>query len=421
MPVSTNGKPYAEYLDAQVRGEVYRSHVISKLNPGPLNPDNANLIKAHIRDRQVIGGNVSDKTAKSIASYLVMFSRKTGPFKEMNEDTFIETIQHFRKTLSPTTTRRMIPVIKTFMKWLKVKSCIPDITDASITSIKPPKKKDDDVKGRKAGDMITADELKALINGAPLIRDKAIIALMFESGMRPTEIASLRWSNMLLDEHGIQLNVSGKTGKPRYIRLIWSKSYIVAWMNEYPDPIAPTSPVFVGQYRDADTGHHRPITQSLLKYIVYESKKNAGIEKRLFPYLLRHSRVTQMVADEIPVPVILEQLWGSQDTRMIQTYLHLKNSDIDRIMLSRHGVENQKRAEPVKEPICPKCGTKNLFAAKYCCECMGPLTEEARKRNEQLAQAPAGIPLEKLARLAKLMDSPEFAKFEAQMMQEEKK
>ena len=53
--------------------------------------------------------------------------------------------------------------------------------------------------------------------------DRAIIATLYESGVRIQELATLSWSQVTFDEYGVIMNIDARTGKktckPRYIRL----------------------------------------------------------------------------------------------------------------------------------------------------------------------------------------------------------
>jgi integrase/recombinase XerD len=371
-----NGKPYQEYLAARVRGEVPRS----KKATLPLDKGDAQLIQEYLDNKITMEGHLNDRTAHVVASYLVMWSNRAGPFKTMTEARVKEAVIRARKELKVTTQRRFFGVTKSFMLWLADKGHSKKITPEFISQIKGPKRSSgEEVAGRSAGNMLTADEIKALINAARNTRDRCIIAVLYESGMRPNELCSLTWGQLVSDQYGYQLTVTGKTGKPRYIRLVWSTSYINDWKNEYPYTIERASPVIVSEYFNQDTKKPWRTTPSRIRTLVREAGTRARIKKNVFAYVLRHSRITQMVADEIPLPVILEQMWGSQDGRMMSTYVHMKNADVDRIILGRAGkLDTKPRKQELVEPICPRCGTQNKLAAKFCDECAQPLTEEAK-------------------------------------------
>jgi hypothetical protein len=122
------------------------------------------------------------------------------------------------------------------------------------------------------------------------------------------------------------------------------------------------------------------ITQSGIKTLFYGLLNKAEITKKISPYYLRHSRITSMIADEIPQSVVMLQAWGNLSSKMMSTYTHLQNADIDRILLTRAGVvtEDIKRDDTILKPRqCPNCGKVHTPTTRFCDECGTALTGEA--------------------------------------------
>ncbi|MDG7039449.1 MAG: tyrosine-type recombinase/integrase [Nitrososphaerota archaeon] len=74
---------------------------------------------------------------------------------------------------------------------------------------------------RKQIDMLTDDEIERMIKAAINIRDKAFIAVLAEGGFRIGEILPAKIKDVVFDERGAIIHVTGKTG-PRIVRLITS-------------------------------------------------------------------------------------------------------------------------------------------------------------------------------------------------------
>lgn len=82
-------------------------------------------------------------------------------------------------------------------------------------------------------EILTDDDIKRLINAATSARDKALIAVLYESGCRTGEFLSMRIKNISFDRYGAVIVVHGKTGYKR-VRLVSSVPYLVEWMNMHP-------------------------------------------------------------------------------------------------------------------------------------------------------------------------------------------
>ena len=93
-----------------------------------------------------------------------------------------------------------------------------------------------------------------------------------------------------------------------------------------------------------------------------------------------------MIADEIPESIVKTQGWGSVNSRMLGTYTHLSNADVDRVLLTRAGITtaDTKKDESLKPRQCSHCGKVHTPTRKFCDECGTPLTKEAEKARDDL-------------------------------------
>lgn len=81
--------------------------------------------------------------------------------------------------------------------------------------------------------MLTEEEIKKLIDFAPSVQEKALIATLYESGCRIGELIFLKIGHVKFDDHGAQLFVTGKTGLRR-VRVVASVPYLIEWLNKHP-------------------------------------------------------------------------------------------------------------------------------------------------------------------------------------------
>ena len=66
---------------------------------------------------------------------------------------------------------------------------------------------------KNADDILSGDEILAMIRGCQNSRDRAIIATLYESGVRIQELATLSWSQLTFDEYGVIINIDARTWK----------------------------------------------------------------------------------------------------------------------------------------------------------------------------------------------------------------
>jgi len=318
---------------------------------------------------------LADITIQVRARYMRgILARLPHPIKECSIQDIRRTMARYRKDHAQNTTRLAITYLILFMRHHEITGI------EELKKMMPPTKTDT----KKAGDMLQASDIVALIEGCRTSRDRAIIAVMYEGGMRPVEISRLRWEDVKFDESGVVINTSEKTGKPRYIRLINSEVALRNWQMDSHHHTGPVFHSFKGE---------TPVCPCRINAIVREAAREAGITKRVYPYLLRHTRVTHLMEDGVPESVIKLQHWGSLNTPMLSTYAHISNQHIDQVLLNHAGVRKEEpkpRASP-KPVQCPECHLVNLPGASYCTYCGEGLTDSARgwmRRLEDLAEDP---------------------------------
>lgn len=272
------------------------------------------------------------------------------------------------------------------------------LNDRKIQKITPPRP---DRMTKTAADILTEDEIHRMKKAARSSRDRAIVSVLYEGGLRASELGSLTWGDLRFTPWSVILNTDGKTGAPRYVPLVESRSYLAQWRNDYPgDPTEPNAFVFL-TFRN-----RKPLTYSTLSYQLQDIAREAGIDKKFTCHIFRHSRITHLIQQGVPETHIKKMMWGNLTTDMFQTYAHITNRDIDDCMAVLHGIsrpeldEEQQRRKKVLEPRqCSECGTVNGSTLNYCGTCGASLTEEARNtatraRDElqrMLAEDPSGL------------------------------
>ncbi len=153
---------------------------------------------------------------------------------------------------------------------------------------------------KKSSDMLSFEEVKQLINAALTIRDKAIIATMYESGGRNGEISAMKLEDVEFNTNGCKIKLKGKTGV-RFNQLVFAASYLHQWVSIHPLRHVSGVNLWVStrQYTDqeSNTVSNIEITNKAISGLLARAVKAAGIKKRVHPHLLRHSRATHLSSE----------------------------------------------------------------------------------------------------------------------------
>ncbi len=152
------------------------------------------------------------------------------------------------------------------------------------------------------------------------IRNRAMLMLLYRSGLRVSEIVAVRPSDVDLDANSI--------------RLLDTKSSEAQTRGFFPEAADPLQ-LWLNKRRELKirTGHlfctlaGQPLSQEYVRVLLHRLGTNAGIDKRVHPHALRHTFAAELEAAGVPVSVI-SALLGHSGVGVTAAYLrHLTNKD----------------------------------------------------------------------------------------------
>ncbi|MDK2974732.1 MAG: integrase/recombinase XerD [Methanofollis sp.] len=362
---------------------VYAHHSVDRaLAEGRLTDDDATLIAAFITEQQASRG-LSTVRVNKLVYLLVNWRRFLGPYRTNVITDLYAGINRLKsgtnqrgKPFKQNTLHDHIILLKRFYLWL-IENEISTVPFKKVKAIKAP---DVDRNTKLPEHMLTSEEIRALITAATNSRDRALVAVLYESGCRISEIGRLTWERVSFDAHGAVLAVEDtKCHKTRHVRLVMALPYFAAWRNDYPFEPTGRALVFI-------TTHKTPLRYATTLKILRTLATRAGITKRVTPHLFRHSRITHLITQGVNESVIKLMMWGNLNTDMFQTYAHLTGLDIDREILGHYGVaiDGEVPDTSLEPQECPRCHAINAPTARYCTTCHRSLTGESTATIEEM-------------------------------------
>lgn len=179
-------------------------------------------------------------------------------------------------------------------------------------------------------ELLTGDEVAQLLeaaqpsNEAPRLntaRNRAMVAVLYKSGLRLSELLALTPDDVTTDLDGVTwLNVRrGKGGKQRRTRLFnGAVLELQAWLEVRAERVTdPTAPIFCTTARGSAG---KPLVQPYVATLLQRLARAAGITKRVHPHGFRHSHASELFHRGVPVAVIQAQL-GHSDPMTTFNYL----------------------------------------------------------------------------------------------------
>jgi site-specific recombinase XerD len=264
--------------------------------------------------------NTQDITQKKIHQYRLHLNRATTSNGE---------------PLQKTTQNHQIIVLRAFLKYL-AKQNIPTIAPEKIEIGKTP---------MRQIEFLEPEEMERLLGAASghdfkSLRDRAILELLFSSGLRVSELVHLNRDQVNLEKQ--EFSIRGKGGKVRLVFLsTTAKHALEHYLKKRTDIdpalfIAPTN----GFTRKSE-GEELRLTARTVQRIVKHYATRAGIVKDVHPHTLRHSFATDLLANGADIRSVQAML-GHSSITTTQIYTHVTNEHLKDIHKAFHARRRRK-------------------------------------------------------------------------------
>ena len=223
-----------------------------------------------------------------------------------------------KKGFSKTTINRKITSIKTFLIWCIEKNYLESTSLKSVKNLKAEK---------KLPNVLTANYINELLDSLPSkdpkdIRDKAILELMYSSGLRVSEVSNLSIKDV---KDNKSIKVMGKGNKERVLP-ITSRAYDV--INKY---IEHSRTIFVNEKSDSFLFlgvRGGQLSDREIRRIV---KLRVGT----FPHSLRHTFATHLLDGGADLRIV-QELLGHNDPSTTQIYTHVSKKQMKKKYKQSH-------------------------------------------------------------------------------------
>ncbi len=222
-------------------------------------------------------------------------------------------------------------------------------------------------------ELITQNEILKMIDVAKGIRNKALIAVLADSGMRIGAVGSLRVKNVQLEQkYGFlyisKTSKSQKTTGAKGIPITWSVGHLGQWLSVHPRNNEPDAPLWVSEYKNYKTKIYDALTYTRLFNIIKETAAEAGVTKRVHPHCFRHKAITTWVLDKLSEQEIKHRAgWSKGSTQMFKIYANFTDAEINQSILSHYGIGKEEKKVTLE--TCPRCKVTLPPDAKFCPQC----------------------------------------------------
>jgi len=169
-------------------------------------------------------------------------------------------------------------------------------------------------KNTLAARILDRESVLRMIDLEPGPRNQSLLRMLYDSGLRVSELTSVTWADVQPRNHGCcQITVMGKGSRTRVV-LIGPGAFAAL-----PTRGAPEEPVFPSK-------SGRPLDQSRVWRIVREAARRAGIEANVSAHWLRHACASHALDGGAPVHLVQQQL-GHASLETTTQYSHARPDD----------------------------------------------------------------------------------------------
>ena len=173
-------------------------------------------------------------------------------------------------------------------------------------------------------------EILLLLGKIKNLKHLCIVAILYSSGLRRSEVLNIRKGDVDVDRK--EINIRG--GKGKKDRVVFLSKKVLELLLEYVKIYKPVYWLFEGEQRSK-------YSVTSVRQIVKRATEEAGIAKHITPHVLRHSFATHLIEQGVDV-VIVQKLLGHNSVKTTQIYTHVSNkllrnikSPLDRIIEDR--------------------------------------------------------------------------------------
>lgn len=283
----------------------------------------------------IIEKNFSQHTAKAYYSDVLGFLLWMGEqscedvnFSKVRE--YLHFIQRFN--YKKTTIARKIASIRTFYKFLYRERKVDSNPAMNLISPK---------RGKTLPKFLTPNEVESILNNVKIdtpagYRNRAILELLWATGMRVSELSGLNFGDLNLNNN--EIRVFGKGAKERIILVTdRAKSYLERYI-ETARPLIPkgfplekpteSSPVFIN-----NTGYR--LQTKTIRNVINDVVEKIALPKKVTPHVFRHSFATHLIENGADLRVV-QELLGHASISNTQIYTHVSTQHLKEVYNEAH-------------------------------------------------------------------------------------
>jgi integrase/recombinase XerC len=308
----------------------YRDYLMAERNASPY------TVRNYTQD---LAGGKTERDEKGFFQFLRL--RKVASLEDVDRHMVRDYAAWLMEQgVSRSSIARKLSAVRSFFRYL---------TREGALASNPMERSSSPRRDRRLPSFLSTDEVKRLLEApdpslAVGLRDRAILEMLYASGLRVSELVGLDLGQVNLDTK--EIRVRGKRSKERVVLMgAPAARALAAYLQAgRPELLGRSrgSAVFIS--RDGGRLLARRVQKILEKHA-----RAAGIQRRVHPHMLRHTFATHLLDGGADLRVV-QELLGHADLSSTQVYTHVSRSQARKVYLAAHPLARSPDEEELEGP-----------------------------------------------------------------------
>lgn len=289
---------------------------------------------------------------------------------QLDQDRFNELLMYLEDemNLSPAELRNYKKVVKKLYGFLYGDDIPSWVRKLKLGSVETP---------IQPQDLPTQEELDKMLAASTNPRDRALLSVLCDSGMRVGALASCRIKGVESTQYGVilyisQTSKSNKTTPAKGIPLTWSSGYLQQWIAVHPLREDPEAPLWITLNKNQE-----PLSYKTIRITIKNIAKKAGIKRRIHPHLFRHKAITGWILEGQNEQIINHRAgWTKSSNQMYKVYGNFTDQEMNEKVYDFYGLKTEDKKQ-VTLKKCPRCSNVLRPSDKFCSQCSLVLDRQA--------------------------------------------
>ncbi|EJN60457.1 tyrosine-type recombinase/integrase [Halogranum rubrum] len=234
-----------------------------------------------------------------------------------------------------------------------------------------------------ADKVLSKDDITALRDAARNPRDKALIEMLVDTGLRIGALGSLRVGDVQIGHRAgvVKLNedAAGRKGASGKLPITYSKPYVANWLDVHPRPDDPEAPLFHTFKREDDEQYgDGSLTYYQLQRRLKRLADDAGVDRdKVNPHNFRKTAITRWIRQGFSEQEIKHRATWVKDSRQFETYSQVTDEEMNQQILAKSGLAEQDADHAPELDKCPQCQSALQDDPQFCPGCGLALNQRA--------------------------------------------